>query len=132
LLPRGASQGSHGANDETEYRPTNHFEGAKQRELSAGLSGTSNEHLNDLAGRLSFSDAKAREMAGDNIFGQSPIDAVKVAAHNREVRNETHVGEQLGFEQWYAECGVFKCIDMGEDPICITLGDVQRCGEIFG
>jgi hypothetical protein len=83
-LPRGANQGSHGAIDETEYRPTNHFEGAKQKELSAGLSGTSNEHLSDMAGRLSFSNAKAREMAGDNIFGPSPKDAAKVATHNRE------------------------------------------------
>lgn len=84
VAPPWSKQGSHGAIDETEYRPTHHFEGENQSELSAGLSFTSNEHLSDMAGRLSFSNAKAREMAGDNIFGPSPTDAAKVATHNRE------------------------------------------------
>lgn len=83
-----SSQGLHGAIDEPEYGQTNHSEGTKQRELSAGLS-MGNENSGDNAGRLSFSNAKARELAGDNIFGRSPSDPGKVAPHNREVNNET-------------------------------------------
>ena len=72
-----------GGDDHTENAPASHFEGAKHRDF-----GGSNENLNDFTGRLSFSNAKAREMAGDNIFGPSPLDAAKKAAHNREVSNE--------------------------------------------
>ncbi|KAG0574308.1 hypothetical protein KC19_VG252900 [Ceratodon purpureus] len=76
---RGASPRSYGGEDRSDYTPAGHFDGAKHRELSS-----SNENLNDLTGRLSFSDAKAREMAGDNIFGPCPSDSAKAAAHNRE------------------------------------------------
>ncbi|XP_024367356.1 uncharacterized protein [Physcomitrium patens] len=81
--PRGESQGSHyDPDDQLESaKRRSDLESAKQREINV-----MNEIHNDLtgSGRLNFSSAKARELAGDNIFGPPPTDAGKLPAHLRE------------------------------------------------